>query len=148
MPFASSDISFKSTSGEATRVSLPLVHTMRCKPVDRVGSNHIPCPALSARLDFSQIILLVVVEVEPLIIIARERLFKWNLDRTQVNTIILNEIQRHASSSTALDSLCRQSEDTRAGAWGTPCRPSLGSCEREGHSCLAKDESHHCERMK
>lgn len=62
---------------------------MRSIAVNGIGPNNVPGPLVAALLNFTQIILLRVVEVEALVIVAGERLFQGNLDRSKVDTIVL-----------------------------------------------------------
>jgi hypothetical protein len=66
------------------------IPTMRRKPINSIRPNNIPPPSPSPLLNLLQIILLVVIKVEPLIIIAREGFLKGNLHRTKVDTVVLH----------------------------------------------------------
>lgn len=60
------------------------------KPVDCIRTDDVVRPGLASLLHLPEIVLLVVVEIEALVGIAREPLLKRHTNRAEVGAIILN----------------------------------------------------------
>lgn len=65
------------------------MHTMRRISIDCIWTNYVVRPFVATALYFSEIVLLIVVEVVTLIIIAGETLLQRDFHRTKMDAIIL-----------------------------------------------------------
>lgn len=82
--------------------------TMRGKSIDRIWSDNIVRPGIPPLLRLPQIIFLVVIEIEPLIVIPRERLLQRHLHWTEMHPVVL-----HSSASTLTTASNYQQENSR-----------------------------------
>lgn len=65
---------------------------MRGKAIDRVWPDDVVRPHVSSFLDFSQVILLEIIEVVSLIVISWEVFFERDFHGSEMNTIVLSPV--------------------------------------------------------